>query len=45
VRKWNENNIGEEEWRTYFMELLEGEETEIGKGVRTEEIGRDGRGD
>jgi len=29
MRKWNENNIGEEEWRSHFMKLLEGEEMEI----------------
>jgi len=40
VRKWNENNIGEEEWRRYFMELLEGEKMEIRKKAGPEEIGR-----
>jgi len=40
VRKWNENNIGEEEWRSYFMELLEGEKMEIKEEVRVGEIGK-----
>jgi len=40
VRKWNENNIGEKEWRIYFMELLEGEETEIRQKEMTVEVGR-----
>lgn len=26
-REWRENNIGKEEWRSHFMELLEGVET------------------
>jgi len=39
ARKWNGNTIGEAEWRRYFMELLEGQESEAGKGERTLEIG------
>jgi len=35
LRKWNGNNIGEEEWRRYFMGLLEGEDMEVRKRIKT----------
>jgi len=41
ARKWNDNDIEKEEWSRHFMELLEGEETEVKQGKRTEEVRRD----
>jgi len=41
VRKWNTNNIGEEDWRSHFMNLLEGEEMTDRRKVKQKEKERD----
>jgi len=45
ARKWTENNIGEKEWRKYFMDLLEGEELDTRKEESLEEIELEGHED